>query len=241
MLRHALLSVLPTLIVLGCASTSTVELLDGGALEPRSSGANLRVEPVAPADSAYELVALPATVEPEPLSVATASAPASFAADESLHESRFTIKGGLWGSEEDALDDGWILNLSWMRFFTRMFALELEAGYLDADGTDNGIKAEVWGLPLMVNGRLNLPVWILDVYGGLGIGAIYFDADTSGAASLSDDGFLLGGNAFLGATINLADSVALGLEGKYYTTEESSDLDAGLDAFALMLTLGFGR
>jgi len=85
------------------------------------------------------------------------------------------------------------------------------------------------------------PVWILDLYAGQGVGTFYYDAEASGAVSASDEGFLLGGNAFLGATINLADRIALGLEGKYYVTDEISDLDAGLDAFALMRTLGFSR
>jgi hypothetical protein len=159
-----------------------------------------------------------------------------------LHQGRFTIKAGYYSSEDaEELDDGYIANLSWMQFVSSFFALELEVGYFGADGEDGGIDADVWGIPAMVNGRFNLPVWVLDLYGGVGVGAIYYDVETSGAVSADSDGFLFGGNAFVGATINLADRIALGLEAKYYLTEEIDDVDAALDAFALMLTLGFSR
>jgi hypothetical protein len=178
------------------------------------------------------------------LSLAAPAATSAPALDEGLRASRFTIKGGLYTAEdEDALDDGYIFTVSWMRFFTEILALEFEAGYFNTDGEDSGVDAEAWGIPLMVNGRLNLPVWVVDLYGGLGVGTIYYDAEAdAGLLSIDDDGFLLAGNAFLGGTINVADRVALGLEAKYYATDEIDDLDdAKLDAFALMLTLGFSR
>jgi len=162
---------------------------------------------------------------------------------DALHTSRFTLKGGYYSSEDaDELDDGYIVNVSWMRYFTSLLAIELELGYFDADGSDSGIDAEVWGAPAMVNGRLNVPIWVLDVYGGLGLGGIYYDSEaTAGPVTAEDDGFLLGGNAFVGSSINLADAISLGIEAKYYVTEDIDDLDLALDSFALMLTLGFSR
>jgi hypothetical protein len=176
------------------------------------------------------------------LDSAVLSLDAAPAQEESLHSSRFTIKGGYYSSEEDALDDGFIFNLSWMTFTSKMFATEFEIGYIDADGSDGGTDSEMWSIPVMVNGRLNLKVWVLDLYGGLGIGGFYnhLESDT-GNSHKSTESCLFGGNAFLGATINLADAVALGLEGKYYITDEVSSFDTSLDAFALMLTLGFSR
>jgi len=158
--------------------------------------------------------------------------------EESLRKNRFTIKGGLYSAEDaDDLDDGWIINLAWSRYFTSLFAAELELGYFSADGSNS---TDIWGMPLMVNGRLNLPLWILDLYGGLGVGGFYWDAEAGNV--FDDSGWAWGGNGFLGATINVADSVALGLEGKYYLSEEVDDLgDTRLDAFALLLTLGFAR
>jgi len=227
MLRNALLST--SLLLASCASTRTSELIVDDALPARvsaSSAAVLPAEPVASPESA------PAAL-PEPLAVPT------FAPAEELYNSRFTVKGGYWGGSEDALDDGYIFGVSWMRFMSKLLALELEIGYFDADGSDSGTNFDVWSVPIMLNGRLNVPVWILDLYGGLGIGTYYYDAEASGAGSGSDDGFLMGGNAVLGASIGLADRISLGLEGKYYISEDVDDFNEGLDAFALMLTLGF--
>jgi hypothetical protein len=162
--------------------------------------------------------------------------------EESLHGNRFTVKAGYYDSSEDALDDGYIVNLSWTRYMSKLFALEFEAGYFDADGEDGNLDSEVWGIPLMVNGRLNLPIWVIDLYGGVGIGTLYYDAEaTLGNQTAEDDGFLWAGNAFLGGTVNLGDAVALGLEAKYYLTDDISEFDEGLDAYAVMLTLGFSR
>jgi hypothetical protein len=185
------------------------------------------------------IASAPAVAEPAP-AMHPLSTPVA-ASD--LRTSRFTLKGGLYSAETDEIgDDGWIFNASWMRFFTSLLALELEIGYLDASGEDGGIDGDVWGIPVMVNGRANVPLWLLDLYGGVGVGTIYYDAEAeSGTESADDDGFLLAGNAFLGATVNLLDTIAVGLEAKYYLTEDSDELDEPLDALALMLTVGFSR
>ena len=144
----------------------------------------------------------------------------------------------MYSADADALDDGFILGVSWMRFLSRIFAVEFELGYIDADGEEDDVDAEVWAMPIMINGRASIPIWVLEAYAGLGIGGFYYDAE---AGDVDDDGFLFGGNAFLGAGVNLADAISLGLEAKYYVTEDIDDFDESLDAFALMLTLGFSR
>jgi hypothetical protein len=60
---------------------------------------------------------------------------------------RVTVKGGYYGADEDALDDGWISGLSWMQFMSPNFATEFEIGYLDVEGKDGGIQTDVWGFP----------------------------------------------------------------------------------------------
>ncbi len=251
MLRLSLVS----LVFVSCASLPSNEVIVGKTHELRPGGGLREEHGPAPVTEASEIdVPALASAGSESLPVDWLAEPAvlvdpprlisnTSAEDEGLRESRFTIKAGLYEAEDaDELDDGYIINVSWMRFLSPLLALELEVGYLDADGEDAGVEADVWGMPLMVNGRVNLPVWILDVYGGLGVGTIYYDAEAqAGAFSAEDDGFVLGGNGFLGATINIADAVALGLELKYYLTEEIDDVDAALDAYALMLTLGFSR
>ncbi len=239
MLRLAL-RVSPLFLV-ACAASRTNEVRVSDDLDVSASRASVVVEPLPEPAPAAES-ADPALAEPGLALEPIPAAPVLIQDGESLYDSRFTLKGGYYGAEEDALDDGYIFNVSWMNFMTRIFALEFEIGYFDADGSDGGVDADVWSIPIMLNGRANLPIWVLDVYGGLGVGTFYYDADVSGAASGSDDGFLLGGNAFLGASVGLADSIALGLEGKYYVSEDASDdFDSSLEAFALMLTLGFSR
>jgi len=245
MIRSA--SLLASLPLFACASAPSSDLVAGQPLML------LAAEPVAESGPTAPAVAPEAALPASTLVLGTlpADSKTSFAvstfnpalypavADEGLRHSRTTIKAGVYSSEDaDELDDGLIINVSWMRFFTSIFALELEAGYLDTDGSDGGVDSDLWGAPLMVNGRLNLPVWVLDLYGGVGVGTIYYNLDVD---TEDDDGFLLGGNAFLGATVNVADSIALGLEAKYYATEDIDDFDVSLESFALMLTLGFSR
>jgi len=239
MLRSALL--VSPLFLVACAAPRTSALIASDVSAVRVGPAPVDAV-VAPPEARPTPEPLPTLVEPglavEPVSVT----PGSLTAEgESLYANRFTVKGGYYTSSEDALDDGYILNVSWMNFRSRFFAMELELGYLDTDGNQGGVDTEVWSMPIMLNGRFNAPIWVLDVYGGLGVGAFYYDAKASGALSASDTGFLWGGNVFAGATVNLGDAIALGLEGKYYVTDEISDIDSGLDAFALMLTLGFSR
>ena len=236
MLRIAIL--VSPLFLAACAASRTSALLVSDAsavrMNPAHAGAVDSPAEARPAES------FPAPAES---ALATEAPPVALgfvpAEGESLHGSRFTLKGGYYGSSEDTLDDGYILNVAWTKFLNKLLAVELEIGFLDADGSDAGVDLDVWSVPIMLNGRLNVPIWILEAYGGLGIGTFYYDAEASPGDD--DSGFLWGGNAFLGASINLADSIALGLEGKYYATDEISDVDTSLDAFAIMLTLGFSR
>ncbi len=247
MLRLALL--VATLSLIGCTSARTSALVatdSNDAIVVMAPIAESVPPPVAAAKGGDDAESSGALGIEAPLdddaSELTGHTYFSGPAQESLHASRFTIKGGYYGSEEDDLDDGLILNLSWMTFRSKMFAVEFEIGYIDADGSNDGVDTDLWSVPVMVNGRLNVPIWVLDLYGGLGIGGFYNDMEQEGGSQDgSSSSCLFGGNAFLGATINVADAIALGLEAKYYVTDEVSKFDTSLDAFALMLTLGFSR
>lgn len=156
---------------------------------------------------------------------------------------RFSVKGGYYGSSEDGIDDGYIINLSWMRPTSGILSSEVEIGYLDASGTDKGVDRDMWSIPVMANGRFDVPVGErFEVYGGLGLGTFYYDVDAkTGPVKVSGDGFLFGGDAFFGGTLHLGQDFCLGLEGKYYVTDNASDLGGGLDAYVVLLTLGFER
>jgi hypothetical protein len=149
--------------------------------------------------------------------------------------SQFTLKGGWYGTSDGDLDDGYIINGTFRRHLSSLFALEFEAGYFEADGGSAGIIDKSSGIPLMLNGRLNVPIWILEAYGGAGIGAFYHDVKLNSGAS--SDTWLFAGNAFLGADVILADKLTAGLELKYYVTEPAA-LGLSADALAAFLTLG---
>jgi len=155
----------------------------------------------------------------------------------------FTVKAGYYSLEDtNKLDDGIIVNLAWTRAISKNFSTEVEIGYVDADGKVTGGSTDMWGIPFMLNARANIPIGPLDVYGGLGLGTIYYDVSSSSiSVSIDADGFAAAGDAFFGGAAHIGDALAIGLEGKYYVTDSVSGLNGGLDAFAGMLTLSFSR
>jgi hypothetical protein len=145
-----------------------------------------------------------------------------------------SARGGVFYPKESDLDSGYIVNLAFGRYFTRFLSLEFEGGYLAPDPDVSSV--DLYGVPLMLNARLNLPLWILEAYGGVGGGATYYSVDGPG---FSSDGWLWTGSAFLGANLVLFDKLTGGVEVKYYLTEEMRNTHDSLGGLAAMLTLGF--
>jgi hypothetical protein len=249
MLRHALL--LALCLVAGCASVPIDPLTDDShdtraSFAPDASpaattsefhwnpsAAFTSLEPGPEPLAASDPLALPQYQQPPPPPPHAAKPPP---------RNRFTIKGGYYGSDEDDLDDGWIVNLSWMQPFSEMFAMEFEVGYLDASGSENNVDTDVWAIPTMLNGRVSLPIGPIEAYGGGGFGSMYYDGERNGTVvDVSADGWLYAWDTFVGATITTRNSISLGVEWKWYFTDESNGLDTGLDANAVMLTLGWSR
>jgi hypothetical protein len=166
--------------------------------------------------------------------------PGAYAPQPRFERTRFTLKGGYYSVDDTKrLDDGSILEGTFMNFFTPNFATEVEVGYLEADGKDAGIDTDLWGIPFLLNARVRIPVKALELYGGAGIGSIYYDISTSPGPDV--DGWVAAADTFFGATITLKNSFVLGVEAKYFFTDSVSELHSGLDAYAVMLTLGFSR
>lgn len=154
---------------------------------------------------------------------------------------RFTVKGGYFDSDENELEDGGSLIVSWIRPISKALSSEVEIGYLDASGTHNGVDRDVWAISFLANARAAVPLGErFEVYGGLGLGTFYYDAEASfGPVHASGDGFLFGGDGYFGGSIRLGESLSVGLEGKYYVTDDVSELGGGLGGFLAMLTVGF--
>jgi hypothetical protein len=229
MLRRALI-VIPVLFV-GCASPLPNPTIETDAVSPTIFEVR-SVEPSADphaANAAFDQAAPPYQAPP--------------ANPRRRIRDRFTLKSGYLSSDEDGFDDGFIINASWMRPVSGLLSSEVEIGYLDASGSDKFFDRDVWAIPFLANARLNVPVGEkIELYGGLGLGWFYYNADADApGVSVSGDGFLFAGDAYFGGDILLGESFYLGLEGKYYATENNGELGGGLDSYVALLTLGFAR
>jgi len=203
--------------------------LPESTLPARDPWAAPAYEPLATSSFDRELAPLPWTYSAVPLEPYLADEPPGREG-----ENYVALKAGWFSPSEDDLDSGGIINVAYGRYFTRLIAIEVEGGYAvpDVDAS----SSDLFIVPLMLNGRVNIPLWILEVYGGLGIGYSYYDLEVG---SFDENDWLITGSAFLGANLVLADKLTGGLEFKYYVTEETDDTDIALDAFAVMVTLGW--
>jgi opacity protein-like surface antigen len=79
----------------------------------------------------------------------------------------------------------------------------------------------------------------LELYGGGGIGSIYYDIDKDPGGGAS--GWVAAADTFLGVSYTLKNSIVIGVEWKYFFTESVHSLDDGFDSEAVMVTVGFSR
>lgn len=118
-------------------------------------------------------------------------------------------------------------------------AFEIQSGYFWGEYDEGGVKAELWGVPVVANLVAIVPVLILEVYAGIGVGGYYIDTDYNG---VGEDDIVLGGNAFVGVGLTLGP-VELAVEGKYIHTADfdiPGGGEANLQAFAVLACVGIG-
>jgi hypothetical protein len=122
-----------------------------------------------------------------------------------------------------------------------ILALEVASGFYWGEEDRSSSDAELWGIPIVANAKVSIPVLILELYGGLGIGGYYIDTELKTPnVRDDDDDFVWGGNAFLGLNLNLGRLI-LGLEGKYILTEKADVAGGGrgsLEGLAAMVSFG---
>jgi opacity protein-like surface antigen len=145
-----------------------------------------------------------------------------------------TLKAGLFEPTESHTDTGYALDATFGHYFTRLFSVEIEGGYLTPDPEAPGVDRSA--IPLMLNGRLNAPIWLLEAYTGAGIGTMFYDTDTG---TSDHDGWVWAANAFVGAEIAIVEHVTGGLEIKYYFADEIRNSTDSLDGFAFLATFGW--
>lgn len=145
-----------------------------------------------------------------------------------------TLKGGWLEPEESDFDSGYLFNAAFGHYLNPMLALDFETGYLSVDA--KGSSADVEAIPMLVNARICVPVWQLEIYGGGGIGSMYYDLSSR---SVDAHGWLFSTDFFVGADIELMDKLTAGVELKYYITDKLRNTSDNLNALALMATVGW--
>jgi hypothetical protein len=118
------------------------------------------------------------------------------------------------------LDEGVAFELAFGKKLLPFLAIEGSLGYLGADGRVGSIDVNVDSIPLFVNGRLSLPVIVVELYGGIGIGGIY--TDYSGSSAFDDSDFVAATQAFIGIEFGLG-GLGVGAEYKYVASDETKD------------------
>lgn len=119
----------------------------------------------------------------------------------------------------DNLDDGLAAEVIFGHKLMPFLSIEGSLGYLSAEAQGGSNQFDLTAIPLFVNGRLSLPILILEAYGGVGVGGIYADYE---AGAFSDSDFVLAYQAFIGLEVGLGN-LAVGAEYKYLQSEDTSD------------------
>ena len=144
------------------------------------------------------------------------------------------LKGGpLYPSESD-IDPGFFAGGVYGQYVSDFLSFEVESGYAQADPDVSG--GDLFAIPMLLNARVTFPVWILDVYGGGGMGTTYYDFESN---SLDVEGWLFTGDIFAGVEVLIRERMTAGLELKYHFTEEMERIDEHLDSLMVMATIGW--
>lgn len=141
-----------------------------------------------------------------------------------LSAGSFTPDGDING-----LDTGFYGQLAIGTELLPFLALEASLGYLDVQGPTG---QELSALPLFVDGRAQLPIFVFEAYAGLGIGGMWADYRFG---PIDDSEFLLASTAFAGLEFGVGN-LAVGLEYRYLVSEET-DSGFAIEGHSGLLTI----
>lgn len=188
------------------------------------------------------LETLPTSLSPG-LGTASAVAPLSLGAENGASRYLSLKLGPQWYlGDFDDLDVGLYSEIALGVELLPILALEVASGYFWGEDDSSSADVDLWGVPILAQAKVTLPIWILHVYGGLGVGVYYVDTDVDvGPISDDESDWVFGGNAFLGAAVSISRLFA-GLELKYTITEDVDVAFGGsenLEGISLLAVLGF--
>lgn len=168
---------------------------------PRPPGSADRLDPISPSEAAAVARALAAR------DAATPAPPRDEDRSGRTHTGlalgAFVPLGDL-----DDLDTGFWGDITFGHRINNLLSIEPSVGYYTLSG--NGV--DVYGVPLLVEARLGIPVLILEPYLGAGAGGVWVHSKIPGAGSNDDFTYLW--DAFAGLEVKLG-GFRLGAEYKY--------------------------
>ena len=142
---------------------------------------------------------------------------------------KFSLGSFTPAGDIDALDTGPYAQIAFGGDVIPFVSIEASLGYFNVQGSGN---SELTGVPLLLNGRLQVPITILKLYGGVGVGGLFADYEVG---SIDDSEFVLAANAFLGLEVGLGN-LALGAEYRYLVTDET-DRNFTIEGHAALICL----
>ncbi|MHB8483512.1 MAG: outer membrane beta-barrel protein [Nitrospiria bacterium] len=123
-------------------------------------------------------------------------------------------------------------------------ALELGAGYFESKGSPVAPPGEttLQVVPVVLSGKLFIPLGSIEPYGEVGIGAYFTKLDVQGNLGSFSGSSTVSYAPHVGAGINfdVSDFTFLGIEGRYLWVKPSlGGQDINLNGFTLTANLGF--
>ena len=176
-----------------------------------------------------------------------------------------TLKAGIYEPETDDLDEfdtGFNGEISIGHYFNPNFAMEFGVGYFKTDTDGVGVflitpylfiipyDVAIDVIPITLTFKGILPFEQGEIFAGLGVGGYYVDGEVDvSSINLEDEDFIFGAHVVLGAQADITKTVFIGVEGKYFWTDDAELKDeyAGipfeaefeLDGFTVTANLGF--
>ena len=141
-------------------------------------------------------------------------------------------------TRETQLDEAFIGELSYGRYFHPNFVLDAGVGYIHDD--HQGDELQGWPFTLTAIGVYPVEKVRLLGGGGMGVYPMNFDGEVNNVIIHGED-TVLGGHVLMGFHWYLRPSGFIGLEGKYLFMERAKfeDEKIELDGFTMILKLGF--
>lgn len=147
-------------------------------------------------------------------------------------------KGGFYTPDSNSLDgfdSGFAGEVALGHEFARNFGGEVAAGYFKADRS--AISGKMSAVPVTVTALLKLPLDVVELYAGAGLGAYRTKFEAAGSASSSDTAF--GYHVTAGGRADLSQQLFVGAEFRYLWAKASFDgTDRKLDGYATTINLG---